>query len=323
MPKQPDVFRDDNSPTPSEEAEQSASESDKASADDSPEGYEPPKRLSVETLFNMALPKDITGVIDVSQFQQQTAKQEAPSFSQNPSGGDAPPKNQTPVQPNTMSSALKRPPTFLFLVFFVLILLLGSLFYSRELAQYVASDEDGQKATETSSEETSVIHDSNDSEAGLVETAAVEEALSINAAEVTASTISSVPSESLLRLLEGVSADQVVADKLRLIFSEVLKRSDIEPLQMELAVNGLLEAEDFKSRIQVLKALQESSYMGKDLALRAHIRLLTDQEYLVRGFAAKGLGRFPQKEAQDALRSQLEVEKKDIVQTVIKGSLRS
>lgn len=105
---------------------------------------------------------------------------------------------------------------------------------------------------------------------------------------------------------------------LRLVIAEASRRHDFS-VSRELA--KLDSHPDPTVRIQVAKALASAFHIASQPAIKTMSGLLRDQDYLVRGYAAKMLGRMGTDAARDALRSQLAQEHNDVVKTVIKRSL--
>lgn len=285
--------------------------------------YEPPKRLSVETIFDMALPKDITGVIDLSKAKQELPKE--------------PPKKNIEEYRDQVPEKKSSATVYAFFVL-VLVLIGGSIIYSGHYEVFFGdttpqlSSEDSTGVVEQAgsadlAEESTEVSSTDEAPEIVVEQldaseiAKLEEELEaseppVDPASVTEANVSSFTTPQLLTLLEPENKSI-----LELTLGELFSR----PLSPELkpALNRLADAEDFKVQIKLLRALQKSSFAEAELAEGLYIKLLNDEEYLVRGFAARGLGRVSSKESKAALKKRLEVEDKDIVSKVIKKALAS
>ena len=97
--------------------------------------------------------------------------------------------------------------------------------------------------------------------------------------------------EELLRTLEMVT--------------ESAKKHDAEGARELLAYS---KHPDYLIRIRAIKALSEDFYRGDDSAYAALVTALDDDYWLVRAFAARGLGKDDRQEVQGALTRRLKVE---------------
>lgn len=83
------------------------------------------------------------------------------------------------------------------------------------------------------------------------------------------------------------------------------------------------EHENFRVRIEALKALAEAPHGGRHDAAAAVIARLNDSDFLVRGFAAKILGTMPSRETLQALEARRELEQNSKVTAILDRSIES
>ncbi len=105
---------------------------------------------------------------------------------------------------------------------------------------------------------------------------------------------------------------------LRASIAEAGKR---DSASVTTALNSLTNSPDYRVRVDVLKALLGKSHQTRTGTDRIFIGRLNDEEFLVRGFAAKALVEFPSNEVLMALNSRLGIEPNSVVRTMISKSI--
>ncbi len=115
-----------------------------------------------------------------------------------------------------------------------------------------------------------------------------------------------------------LSSGKTVLEVFKTISSEAAKRDS------EVVSQALIEAsdkDDYLLRIEALRALSSTVHQSREDSFKAIVFHLDDDEYLVRGFAAKVLGVIGSQDALTALKQRSLVESHELVQKVLGSSI--
>lgn len=133
--------------------------------------------------------------------------------------------------------------------------------------------------------------------------------------DLSAESISVLKDEELGWLLTTENSNSQAA---RLGASEAGRRS-AQLLTVELA--KAVKSSDLKLRVEAIKSLTKEPHSGRVEAQQAVSEALNDEEYLVRGFAAKALAQMGGANTASLLEARLQVEKNQVVVKVLNDSL--
>ena len=125
--------------------------------------------------------------------------------------------------------------------------------------------------------------------------------------------------ESTALLEDGTDPDAHVSNaELAHLFDSIATAADTsnESLLVELS-----QHQEYRVRIRAVKALGQPQFVQHDAALSVLTERLADAHWLVRSFAAKGLGRSGRREASEPLRRRLQCESNAKVRKFIEHSL--
>jgi serine/threonine protein kinase len=125
--------------------------------------------------------------------------------------------------------------------------------------------------------------------------------------------------EQLVLFLKNLASDDSSKEILKQGIVEASNRSN------SLITNSIIslsEHTDYLIRIEALKALSKPHHYNMNDGLEAIIKGLNDDEYLVRGFAARVLGHIPSSLSIQAIEEQFRVEQNEVVKKVMEQSLK-
>ena len=122
----------------------------------------------------------------------------------------------------------------------------------------------------------------------------------------------------LRELEEGLAQPNVSVETRMKVLSSIDSEYSSE-LTRQLV--GLLDSEDYRLRVATLKVMRKPQFASKANVVKAVLSQLDDDEYVVRGFAAKLLENSDEARVRNALKRQLKREKNKVVRKIIASSL--